>query len=165
MSDSLFGKIFGSLIIGMALLTVVLIAIAAYIGGTLDDRMATTREADKTEELLSRIKPLGEVTIGKLAQPEPVKPVESASTETVSGEATYQTACMACHTTGVAGAPKLGDASAWQERLSQGNDILYQHAINGFQGKAGIMPPKGGNPALSDEQVAAAVDYIIEKSK
>jgi cytochrome c5 len=80
------------------------------------------------------------------------------------GKKLYDTACMACHTPGVAGAPKLGDKTAWAERLKQGDKILYEHAIKGFQGKTGVMPPKGGSTA-SDEEVRAAVDYMISTLK
>ena len=81
-----------------------------------------------------------------------------------AGKKLYDAACQACHTPGIAGAPKLGDKAAWAERLKQGNNVLYEHAIKGFQGKAGFMPPKGGSSAL-DEEVKAAVDYMIATVK
>jgi cytochrome c5 len=81
------------------------------------------------------------------------------------GEDIYKQTCLACHATGVAGAPKLGDKAAWGPRIAQGNDTLYMHSIKGFQGKAGMMPPKGGNMALSDADVKAAVDYMVAQSK
>ncbi|MGQ4880673.1 c-type cytochrome [Billgrantia sp. LNSP4103-1] len=74
------------------------------------------------------------------------------------GEAVYNQACMACHMTGAAGAPIRGDADAWAERLDQGVDTLYAHAIEGI----GAMPPKGGHMNLSDEEVQAAVDFMLE---
>ncbi|RYF39191.1 MAG: cytochrome c5 family protein, partial [Cytophagaceae bacterium] len=64
----------------------------------------------------------------------------------------------------IAGAPKFGDKAAWAPRLAQGKAILYQHAIAGFQGKAGVMPPKGGSTAPDDE-VKAAVDYMASAAK
>jgi cytochrome c5 len=81
------------------------------------------------------------------------------------GEGVYKTACAACHSAGVAGAPKSGDKAAWAPRLAQGKDTLYKHAIAGFQGKAGVMPAKGGNPTLSDTDVKAAVDYMMALNK
>jgi cytochrome c5 len=81
-----------------------------------------------------------------------------------AGKKLYEAACQACHTPGVAGAPKLGDKAAWAERIKQGDKVLYEHAIKGFQGKAGFMPPKGGSTA-SDEEVRAAVDYMTAASK
>ncbi|MBT8142507.1 MAG: c-type cytochrome [Gammaproteobacteria bacterium] len=83
----------------------------------------------------------------------------------INGQTIYEGACMACHAVGVAGAPKLGDAGAWTARIAQGNEILYEHAIQGYQGEAGIMPAKGGRSDLSDEEVIAAVDYMTENSQ
>lgn len=81
------------------------------------------------------------------------------------GEQIYKQACFVCHTTGVAGAPKLGDVADWKARIAQGEKVLIEHAIKGYQGKKGIMPPKGGRTDISDENVAAAVSYMIKKSK
>jgi cytochrome c5 len=82
-----------------------------------------------------------------------------------SGEAVYNQTCQVCHGAGVAGAPKLGDKADWGPRVAQGTDTLYQHAIAGFTGKKGAMPPKGGNTALADADVKAAVDYMVAKAK
>ncbi len=81
------------------------------------------------------------------------------------GKATYDSSCSACHAQGVAGAPKFGDKEAWAERIAQGADTMYKHAIEGFQGKAGVMPPKGGFTNLSDDDVKAAVDYMVENAQ
>lgn len=88
-----------------------------------------------------------------------------AGGNTAKGEDTYKKTCFACHDAGVAGAPKLRDKAAWGSRIAQGMDKLYTNSIKGFQGKAGMMPPKGGNMALSDADVKAAVDYMVSKSK
>ncbi len=87
---------------------------------------------------------------------------DTAATETV-GQAAYQSACFACHATGAGGAPLLDDTAAWPDRIAQGRDVLVDHAINGFTGSAGVMLPKAGRADLSDEEVAAAVDYMIAK--
>jgi len=81
-----------------------------------------------------------------------------------AGKNLYSTACIACHGAGIAGAPKLGDKAAWAARIKQGNAVMYEHAIKGFQGKAGMMPPKGGSSA-SDDEVKAAVDYMANAAK
>jgi cytochrome c5 len=81
-----------------------------------------------------------------------------------AGKTLYNSTCAACHGAGIAGAPKLGDKAAWAPRVKQGADLLYAHAIKGFQGKAGMMPPKGGSSA-SDEDVKAAVDYMAAAAK
>lgn len=82
-----------------------------------------------------------------------------------SGEDTYKAACFACHGTGAAGAPKVGDKAAWKDRIAQGSDKLNTNAIKGFQGKKGFMPAKGGRADLSDDAVKAAVDYMVKNSK
>lgn len=81
-----------------------------------------------------------------------------------TGKKLYESVCVACHGAGVAGAPKFGDKAAWAPRIKQGSATLYEHAIKGFQGKAGMMPPKGGASA-SDEEVKAAVDYMAAAAK
>lgn len=81
------------------------------------------------------------------------------------GEAVYNQACMACHAQGVAGAPKFGDAEAWAPRIEKGEETLYKHSIEGFTGETGTMPPKGGFTNLSDEEVKAAVDYMVENAQ
>jgi cytochrome c5 len=81
------------------------------------------------------------------------------------GKKIYDKACVACHAAGVAGAPKLGDAAAWAPRINQGMDVLYEHAIKGFQGSTGLMPPKGGFTDLSDEEVKTAVSYMVDQAQ
>ena len=91
---------------------------------------------------------------------------ETAATETtVDGQKVYQASCIACHGAGIAGAPKVGNAAAWTSRIEAGADSLYANAINGFQGSSGVMPGKGGNAALSDDEVKAAVDYMVSQSQ
>jgi cytochrome c5 len=82
----------------------------------------------------------------------------------VTGKNVYNNACVACHGAGIAGAPKLGDKAVWAPRLAQGTAVLYEHAIKGFQGKAGFMPAKGGSTA-PDADVKAAVDFMIASVK
>jgi cytochrome c5 len=94
-----------------------------------------------------------------------IPPAAPATAAKADGKKVYDTACMACHTPGVAGAPKLGDKPNWSPRLAQGANVLYEHAIKGYQGKAGVMPPKGGNMALSDAEVKAAVDFMTASVK
>lgn len=79
-------------------------------------------------------------------------------------KANYNAACFACHGTGAAGAPLIGNKDAWKARIAQGNATLYDHAIKGFQGKTGFMPAKGGSQ-LSDADVQAVVDYMVANSK
>jgi cytochrome c5 len=82
-----------------------------------------------------------------------------------SGQDVYGKTCAVCHAAGVAGAPKLGDKADWGPRVAQGKDMLYDHALKGYTGKKGAMPPKGGNMALADADVKAAVDYMVSQAK
>jgi cytochrome c5 len=82
-----------------------------------------------------------------------------------AGKSVYDGGCVACHKTGMMGAPKLGDKAAWAPRIKQGEAVLVSHAAKGFQGKVGMMPPKGGNAKLTDTQVSDAVAYIVSGSK
>ena len=83
----------------------------------------------------------------------------------MDGKAVYDSSCAACHASGVAGAPKLGDNAVWAERIAKGMAALEESAINGLQGYSGTMPPKGGNASLSDDEVKAAVAYMVEQSQ
>jgi len=84
-----------------------------------------------------------------------------AVTVATGGEKVYQQACQMCHEAGVAGAPMTGDAAAWADRIAKGRDKLVASAIEGI----GVMPPKGGQSQLSDEDVASAVDFLIQSAK
>lgn len=81
-----------------------------------------------------------------------------------AGKKLYEASCQACHGGGIAGAPKFGDKAAWAPRIKQGTAVLADHAIKGFAGKAGMMPPKGGS-AASDDEVKAAVEYMAAAAK
>ncbi len=82
-----------------------------------------------------------------------------------AGKPVYDVSCITCHKTGLMGAPKTGDKAAWAPRIAQGMTILVSKSIKGFQGKKGMMMPKGGNPKLTDAQVGNAVAYIVQQSK
>ena len=81
------------------------------------------------------------------------------------GQGVYMNFCSSCHDAGIAGAPKTGDKAAWEARIAKGMDVLTKNAINGYQGDSGYMPPKGGNSSLTDDEVKAAVDYMVEESR
>ncbi|NVK29932.1 MAG: c-type cytochrome [Gammaproteobacteria bacterium] len=108
---------------------------------------------------------LGVTPIDHLTDDADEAPTEAAAEPSIDGAALYKQACAACHDMGVAGAPANGDAAQWADRIAQGSEVLYDHAINGYQGSAGYMPPKGGRADLSDEEVQAIVDYMVESSQ
>jgi len=162
MSDREFLKFFSGLIGALAALTVILIIVANVIGDKAKKAEVATADAKAVAE---RIKPVGELTV---ASANPVMNVLIPAANAAgadAGKKTYDTACAACHAAGVAGAPKLGDKADWGARIAQGNDTLYGHAIKGYQGKKGFMPAKGGNAALKDDDVKAAVDFMVSKAK
>jgi cytochrome c5 len=97
--------------------------------------------------------------------PAPPSAEPVAAVADLPGETVYNQACVACHGAGIAGAPKFGDKAAWAPRIAQGMDLLHTHSLQGYQGKAGYMPPKGGRTDLSDQSVINAVDYMVAASK
>lgn len=108
-----------------------------------------------------RIKPMGESCL--LGDSSCGGAAATASSGPRSGEAVYNAACMACHATGAAGAPKLGDVAAWADRIAKGTDTLHDSGINGVSGTG--MMAKGGCMNCSDEEVMAAVDYMVANSQ
>jgi cytochrome c5 len=115
-------------------------------------------------------KPVGQVAVAGEESEDTVVQNEivadaSAVGKSISGESVYNGLCVNCHGIAALAAmiPQAGDATAWEPRIKKGIDVLYASAINGYTGELGMMPAKGGNPALSDEEVKAAVDYIINQ--
>lgn len=106
------------------------------------------------DAVAKRLRPVGEVNVVSASQ----KKTGSAAS---GGEELFNSVCMACHGTGLAGAPKVGDKAAWKPRIAQGIDVLYTSAINGKN----AMPPKGGAANASDADVKAAVDILVSKAK
>lgn len=130
------------------------------------------KPAATAETIAQRIKPAGSVVVDPNAPAPVAAPVvavaapgaaapAAAGGDAAKGKSVYDTACMACHAAGVAGAPKAGDKTAWAPRLKTGKDALHASALKG----KGAMPPKGGNASLSDGDVKAAVDYLIGLAK
>lgn len=116
----------------------------------------------QTAAIEERIKPVGESCLqGDTSCGGPA--VAAAGGAPRSGEEVYNTACMACHSTGAAGAPKFGDAAAWAPRIAKGKDALYASGVNGVPGTG--MMAKGGCVACSDEEIHAAVDYMVAGSQ
>ena len=98
------------------------------------------------------------------AAPAAATPAPAADSQAAAGEGVFKKVCSMCHQTGAAGAPKLGDKADWGPRIAQGKDTLYKHALEGFNGAKGAMPAKGGSPALSDDEVKSAVDFMVGKA-
>ncbi len=159
-----FLKRFSMVIAFLMAVTLALILFAMYL------HYGQPREPSdaQVKQTTARIAPVGDVYAG--ASGEAARAAAEAAARaaaasqvayggTLDGGVIYGNLCAGCHNAGVAGAPKLGAEMA--ARAGKGKDLLYKHAIEGFQGDAGVMPARGGNPALNDDQVKAAVDYML----
>ena len=158
-------------VIGAVCLIVGIVLAAQFAVGAYGSRSLEKDPAMAPEALAKRIGPVAKLQVegapAVAPAPEALKVAAVAAAPApakggkVDGKKVYDTTCMACHATGAAGAPKLGDKTAWAPRLKTGNDALYASAL---KGKA-AMPPKGGNAGLSDAEVKAAVDFLVAGSK
>jgi cytochrome c5 len=151
------------ILVGVA---VVLILVARVIASKTQDQ--TVLDDSKVRQATAeRLAPVGKVAISGADNSalEAPKPKTQAAAADMTGEQVFNSACMACHGQGIAGAPKFGDKSVWAPRIAQGIATLHKHALEGFQGKAGFMPAKGGRADFSDKSVTNGVDYMVAGSK
>ena len=166
-SDQKFFDLY-SLVIGILIVFTFAILILAFWMSDRTQDVFTRQGAEYKAAVAERLRPVGRVylpgeetenqLLTTAAEPEPVA-------AQLSGPQVYNQACLACHGAGIAGAPILGDVENWAPRIAQGMDVLNDHAINGFTGEAGYMPPKGGRVDLSDEEVISAVEYMVAESQ
>ena len=160
-----------SLVIGVLVVAAIGIYVLASEMSERTQAVYTRDTAEYQAKVAERIKPVGEVylpgdeiasaaaVVETVAEPEPVA-------TTMTGPQVYNTACLACHSSGAGGAPIVGDAAQWTDRMARGTDTLYDHAINGFDGDAATpMLAKGGRVDLSDQEVIDAVAYMVEESQ
>mgnify|MGYP001169736782 FL=1 len=148
-----------------SLLETVFVVIGTLVGAIIIITFATTKSdtEDTTVKVVENkpveenVQPVAEV---KVAENNTVTDNNSEENSLISGEKISQVNCILCHGAGVMGAPKIGDAAQWEARIAQGKDKLIDHAIKGIN----MMPAKGGNAALSDEEVAAAVIWMANQS-
>ena len=155
--DSIFFRNFSILLGALVLLTIVL----ALIGISMQNKLVANvqGEADRSS-IQKSIQPVAAVNTDPNAVATAVPEVTAAAFEgSLDGEMIYNNVCMACHTTGAGGAPKLAEAE-WEGRLDKGMDAVIANAINGYMGEQGMMPAKGGRVDLSDDQVKAAVEFM-----
>lgn len=97
--------------------------------------------------------------------PAAAEPAPAPAAENTVGKSVFGKTCALCHAAGVAGAPKPGDKADWGPRIAQGNDILFKHASEGFTGAKGMMPARGGNSALTDDEVKSAIAFMVDQSR
>jgi len=143
-------QLIAAIVAGFAIPIIVIVLLVLYVGGT--PKIGAGSNALSPEAIAARLKPVADegFTLVDASAPRQLK----------AGTEIYNAACVACHASGAAGAPKMGDSGAWSKRIAQGYDTLVSHAIVGIRG----MPAKGGNPALDDVEVARAVVHMANAS-
>lgn len=155
-----------SIVIGLlAVMIIIFLVLALYLG--VDEDAVARKQSTKVS---ANTVPVGVVNL----LDEDAEEVEVATVATVAtseepvemGQRVYNGLCISCHN-GLPNIPKVGDKAAWESRIAQGMALLYEHSIKGFISEGGLiaMPPKGGNLNLSDEEVKAAVDYMVTNSQ
>ena len=150
----------------MLLLGVLIGTIAGVV--LFADFVGDSAEAEVSADALieERIRPVGQIAL--LGDPDVgLAPTVATAVEPVhaplSGPQVYNDICYLCHAApGVGGAPVFGDVDAWTPLIAQGADILQDHTLNGYQGEAGFMPPKGGRLDLTDAEILEAIDFMVE---
>ena len=168
--DLEFLKHFSMVIAFLASLTLGLILFAHHLNGQMK------RDGDPAAEqrVINRIAPVGEVyagATGAAAQADAMKAAATAAASqvayggTMDGSVIFGNLCTGCHTSGAGGAPMLNAAGIGARMAEQGMDTLVSKAISGFKGNVGVMPAKGGNPALTDDQIKATVTWMVSQSK
>ena len=159
-----------SMVIGFLVLVTVGLMVGAWL---IHKQLPGEVNPDVAKRQLQRIAPVGAVyagTTGAAAQQAASAAAAAKAASQVAyggstdGSVIFNNLCTGCHTSGAGGAPTM-DKAQWPARIAQGKDTLHKHAIEGFTGAAGVMPAKGGNPALTDEQVIATVDWMLENLK
>ncbi|MDY7577012.1 c-type cytochrome [Herbaspirillum sp. RTI4] len=135
---------------GFLIPIICIVLLVEYV--TTEQKAGAGSDGQTATAILARIKPVADAgyTFHDAAAPK----------QLLSGEEVYKSTCMACHSAGVAGAPKVGDLAAWKARIGQGYDTLVSHAVNGIR----AMPAKGGNPDLSDIEIARTVAYMANQA-
>lgn len=157
-----------SLIIGVLAIFSIGIFVLAMKMSDLTQGIYTTDIEEYRAATEARLRPFGQVYLpgeeltGAGPQVPAAQAPEAVATA-LSGPQVYNRACNVCHGNGIGGAPMLSDLAAWEPRIAQGVATLKDHAINGYAGSVGFMPPKGGNAALSDAEINTAVEFMVEE--
>lgn len=167
--DSQFFNVFSVVLGILVAVTLVLMGFARSVGNATQVQQVRT-DPTYVAGVAERVRPRARVAIAgqdnsALTIEAPTGSADAGAGGALAmpadGPSLYEAACTACHGQGIGGAPKSGDKAAWAPRLAQGTAMLYKHAIEGYQGKAGVMPAKGGRTDVSDELVQAAVDHML----
>lgn len=169
-TDAVFLKHFAQLIAALMLVAAALIALAVHIYG----KHPAPENPSRAVVVEQRLAPVGDVYAGDTGRAAIAAAQEAAKKAaasqvayggTTDGKTIFDNLCHACHMTGAGGAPTLTDKAHWAPRVAEGLATLVKHATDGYTGSAGMMPARGGNPALTDEQVKATVEWMISQVK
>jgi cytochrome c5 len=165
--DTHFFNVF-SLVIGLLVAVAIgLFALARIVASHTQERQVLT-EADYAKNVAARITPPSQEAVAgqdnsALAIKAPATAAAgSAAVIPKNGTELFEQTCNACHGQGIGGAPRAGDKAAWGPRIAKGKTVLYEHAIQGFTGSAGVMPAKGGRTDVPDDLVKQAVDHMLQ---
>jgi cytochrome c5 len=159
-----------SLVIGLLVAVAIALFAFARIVASHTQEQQMLVDAQYVKSVHERISPLSQVAVAGqdnsalTIKANPSTSGAGAAAMPANGTELFDKACSACHGAGIAGAPKAGDKAAWAARIAKGKDTLYEHAIKGFTGSAGMMPPKGGRTDVPDDLVKQAVDHMVEMS-
>jgi len=160
-----------SMVIGfLVVVSLALLWLAHHLNGVIPPEVSPSA----VRATQARIAPAGDVYAGATGAASQAAAAAAASAAaaaqvaydgTMDGSVIFGNLWTGCHTSGAGNAPTM-DKAHWAARITQGTETLYKHAIEGYTGPdGGIMPPKGGNPALSDDQVKATVDWMLGNLK
>ena len=159
--DRLFFRNFSLVVALLAVMLMAFFAVAVMVGS--DPQADIQRRAADVREMTQ---PVGQVSMEGEAMEATEPPAqETAATEPLSGKNIYNQLCVACHGVEGIGAPVLGNIEQWAPRIGKGMEELYLNAINGYTGPEGYMMPARGGGSYTDEEVMAAVDYMVENSQ
>jgi cytochrome c5 len=164
--DTHFFNVF-SVVLGLLVTFAILVfALARFVGKNNQNAALLTEPMQQQSVEARTALPARVAVAGQDNSALTIAPVSTAGGAVVAatfkdGTEVFEGACKACHGTGLAGAPKAGDKAAWAPRIAAGKATLYDHALKGFSGKAGVMPAKGGRTDLPDDLIKQAVDHMI----
>ena len=160
-----------SLVIGLLVaIAIAIFAFARVVASETQEKQMLV-EAQYLKGVDQRLQPFARVAVAggdnsALAiAPTTATPAGAGPAMPKDGNQLFEQACKACHGPGLAGAPKAGDHAAWAPRIAKGKDVLYDHALKGFTGSAGMMPAKGGRADVPDDLVKQAVDHMVDMGK
>ena len=165
-NDSQFVNVF-SLVIGVLVAVAIVLLVLAREVAARTEGKAVYDDPAYIASVLQRVEPVGQEAVAgqdnsamAIQAPAGAGPAVAMSVPK-DGKALFTAVCSVCHGAGIAGAPKAGDKAAWAPRIAEGKATLYQHAIGGYSGKTGAMPPKGGRTDLPDDLIKQGVDYMV----